>query len=306
LADQPHTVYLVGEGNFEYSRLLQLRHPEWIVKATEYEGADQVFRRARAQVSLLVLANYHLAEVDKRQTVDDLERDVHLGVIRSTLQFNVDATKLSQEGTRTPRRYDELRWIFPHAGGGGGSPVKMHEYVTKNGPMLTAFFVEARTKLVPRGVVKIALKRTPPYTFLDLFAMAKAAGFQMVTVKNFKARGGFVHSVTGSEVAVSSSGETSYKFEMLAQVADGAGLVRPPELPVPPPLPPIREPRAEPAAVPARGGAAGRGGGRGGGGRGGGGRGGGGRGGGGRGGGGRGGGDRGGGAGRGGRGRGFG
>jgi hypothetical protein len=247
---QPRAVYLVGEGNFEYSRLLQRRRPEWIVKATEYEAADAVFSRQKAKTSLVELANHHLGP-DKKKAVDVIEREVNLDIVKSVLQFNVDATNLSGAGNVSPRRYDELRWIFPHAGGGASNPVEMQAYVDLNGPLLTAFFLQARQKLRPGGFVKIALKQTPPYYYLDLFAMAKAAGFQLVHVKGFKARQGFTHSRTGTQKKVPAVEETSYKFQMLADAANWAALPRPVELPAPPPVGGRRAAVYTPVAVPA-------------------------------------------------------
>ena len=48
LAPQPaKTVYLLGEGNFEYAAALQRTHPDWVIKATEFESMDDVLLAIR-------------------------------------------------------------------------------------------------------------------------------------------------------------------------------------------------------------------------------------------------------------------
>jgi Domain of unknown function (DUF2431) len=242
LVPQPHSVLLVGEGNFEYSGLLQQRHPEWLVKGTELETENDVRGRARARQALRLLEEGHGAGAEA-----GLEGEERRGRLRNRVQFGVDATDMR---AASPRRHNELRWVFPHAGGGGSTVEEKQSYVALNEPILRGFFRSAREKLQEGGTVKISLKQTPPYYYIDLFQIAKEAGFQPVKAKPFKAREGFVHSQTGSQKRVSPVGETTYSFQMVAEEA-GAGLVRPPWLPAPPPIRAERAAQYGPVPVPA-------------------------------------------------------
>jgi len=212
----PRPRYLVGEGDFTYTRGLAAGGalPPG-TKATSYVGLDQLRRDYRTQ--------------DGRQ----LKLDVTLQVIRAAggeVAHGVDATDFARSSS--PFLTDHLVFNFPHEGSTKNNLIQAAarsghvltdkqaeaQIIRNNQALLTGFFQSAHDKVAPGGTVEVTLKTSPPYDQWDVVGLARAQGWELQSSQPFAPpdQYGHVRTTTSARKDVSGGGarypDTTYIF----------------------------------------------------------------------------------------------